>query len=162
MHNSAGPGGEAPSEMPGCNTVSQALATLEQARLRGTPVALVRVGLGDRAPNDADCVSLARRLRAGVRANDPVCWLGADGYAILLLGAEPNRGSPRGDPPDPDPGSTMCGAGGHARRATRRRPAAAVRPFPGDAAYAARHSRLIERHHLPHVVPTAQLLSLSR
>jgi hypothetical protein len=89
MHNGAAPDGVVPPDVPGYETVGQALAALEQARLRGTPVALLRVELEDRMPSGEDYVALGRRLRAVVRARDSVCWLGAAGYAILLLGAEP-------------------------------------------------------------------------
>ena len=66
-----------------------ALETLRQARMRGVPVALLSVSLTDRGPSGEDCAALGRRLRAIVRASDPVFSLGITGYAVLLAGVGP-------------------------------------------------------------------------
>jgi hypothetical protein len=89
MHSGAELIGVIPAEMPGCGTIGQALETLTQARSRGAALALIWVGLAGRAPGGEACAELGRRLRAGVRAGDPICWLGANGYVVLLLGAQP-------------------------------------------------------------------------
>jgi hypothetical protein len=51
------------------------------------PVAFLWVGLGGRSPADPTCAALGRRLRASVRATDPICWLGSAGCAVRLAGA---------------------------------------------------------------------------
>ena len=68
------------------------LAALRQARQRRVPVVLLRAGPVGRGADGTACAALGRRLRSSVRATDPVCWLGEEGYAVLLLGAGPGDG----------------------------------------------------------------------
>jgi hypothetical protein len=68
------------------------LAALRQARLRRTPVVLLRVRPVAREADGTACAALGRRLQSSVRATDLVYWLEKEGYAVLLVGARPGDG----------------------------------------------------------------------
>jgi hypothetical protein len=78
------------SEVPGCDTLGAMLAAIRRPQQAGRPVALLVVSVGGHAPGDAASAALCRRLRASVRASDPLCWLGG-GYGVMLLGATPSE-----------------------------------------------------------------------
>src|SRR5262245_7136210 len=90
VEGTRGPADIFPQPMPGCDELDQALAMLRRVQDRRTSVALLCVGLGTRTPGSASCAALCSALRANVRARDPICWLGAAGFAVLLLGATPD------------------------------------------------------------------------